>query len=91
MHRTLENSGYDVIVGVRKGGSFDKAKEDGFDVKPVAQAAEEADIVMILLPDEQQPDVYENEIKAGLKPGNALACCSRVQYPFQTDSSSRVC
>ncbi len=71
--QNLRDSGYDVIIGVRKGKSFDKAVEDGFDVKTVAEASKEADVVMILLPDEQQPDVYENEIKPGLEPGNALA------------------
>ncbi|MEQ6376674.1 ketol-acid reductoisomerase [Bacillaceae bacterium S4-13-56] len=69
----LKESGFDVVVGLRKGGSWDKAVEDGVDVKSVAEATSEADVVMILLPDEMQPKVYEESIKPNLQPGNALA------------------
>ena len=58
----LKDSGFDVVVGVRPGGSFDAAKADGVDVKTVAEAAAEADIIQILLPDERQKAVYEAEI-----------------------------
>lgn len=81
--QNLRDNGYDVIVGVRAGKSFDKAKEDGFDVKSVKDAAKEADLVMILLPDEQQPDVYENEIKDGLVEGNALAFAHGFNIHFK--------
>ncbi|MED4530909.1 ketol-acid reductoisomerase [Metabacillus fastidiosus] len=67
-----KESGVDVIVGVRKGGSFDKAVADGHQVFTVAEAVEQADLVMVLLPDEQQAKVYQEEIKPGLKAGNAL-------------------
>ncbi|MEQ6390546.1 ketol-acid reductoisomerase [Bacillaceae bacterium S4-13-58] len=69
----LKESGFDVVVGLRKGRSWDKAVEDGVDVKSVAEATSEADVVMILLPDEMQPKVYEESIKPNLQPGNALA------------------
>ncbi|SET04815.1 ketol-acid reductoisomerase [Salinibacillus kushneri] len=69
----LKENGFDVVVGLRKGKSWDKAVEDGVDVKSVADAVEESDVVMVLLPDELQPDVYENQIKPNLAPGNALA------------------
>lgn len=69
----LKESGFDVVVGLRKGKSWDKAVEDGVNVQKVSDAVAEADVVMVLLPDEHQPQVFENEIKPNLTPGNALA------------------
>jgi ketol-acid reductoisomerase len=71
--QNLRDSGFDVVVGLRQGGSWDKAKNDGFQVLPVSEAAAVADVVMVLLPDEHQPKVYNEEIKPNLAPGNALA------------------
>ncbi|SOC06268.1 ketol-acid reductoisomerase [Ureibacillus xyleni] len=68
----LKESGFDVVVGVRPGKSFDQAKEDGVAVKTVAEAAAEADVIQILLPDERQKAVYEAEIAPHLTPGKAL-------------------
>lgn len=68
----LKESGFDVVVGVRPGKSFDQAKEDGVDVKTVAEAAAEADVIQILLPDERQKAVYEAEIAPHLTTGKAL-------------------
>ncbi|MBD1381168.1 ketol-acid reductoisomerase [Metabacillus arenae] len=68
----LKESGADVVVGVRKGKSFDKAVEDGHNVYTVAEAAEQADVIMVLLPDEQQQKVYDAEIKQHLTSGKAL-------------------
>ncbi|WP_407268211.1 ketol-acid reductoisomerase [Radiobacillus sp. PE A8.2] len=68
----LKESGFDVVVGLRKGGSWDKAVEDGVEVQSVADATAVADVVMILLPDEYQPKVYEESIKPNLQQGNAL-------------------
>ena len=56
--QNLRDSGVDVIIGIRPGKSANKAKEDGFEVFTVKEAAEQADVVMILLPDESQPVVY---------------------------------
>ncbi len=70
----LQDSGVKVTVGLRKGGaSWDKAKKAGLAVKEVAAAVKEADVVMILVPDEQQADLYKNEIEPNLKKGAALA------------------
>jgi len=70
----LKDSGVNVIVGLYPGSkSAPKAKDAGLTVYPVAEAAEKADIIMILLPDEVQKTVYEHEIKPGLKSGNVLA------------------
>ncbi|ALC92180.1 ketol-acid reductoisomerase [Bacillus sp. FJAT-18017] len=68
----LKESGFDVVVGVRQGRSWNKAQEDGLDVRPVDEATAQADVVMVLLPDEQQPKVYQESIKDNLKPGAAL-------------------
>lgn len=68
----LRESGFDVVVGLRGGKSWNKAVEDGVDVRPVAEAVAAADVVMVLLPDELQPKVYEESIKPNLKAGDAL-------------------
>lgn len=70
--RNLKDSGFDVVVGVRPGQSFDQAKQDGLEVTTVAEAAAGADVVMVLLPDERQKAVYEAEIKPALTAGKAL-------------------
>ena len=69
----LKDSGVNVVVGLRQGGSWKKAKAAGFEVLSVADATKKADVVMILLPDENQPVVYKNEIEPNLKQGAALA------------------
>ncbi len=69
----LKDSGVKVIIGLRPdGNSFAKAKNAGFEVYSVKEAAEKADVIMILLPDEIHGDVYNNEIKPGLKAGKYL-------------------
>jgi ketol-acid reductoisomerase len=70
----LQDSGVKVTVGLRKGGaSWDKAKKAGLAVKEVSDAVKEADVVMVLVPDEQQNAVYYSEIASNLKKGAALA------------------
>src|SRR5690625_1310020 len=69
----LRESGFDVTVGLRQGKSQQKAEEDGFTVLPVAEAVKNADVTMVLLPDEQQAHVYNDQIKDNLKEGSALA------------------
>ncbi len=69
----LSESGVDVRVGLREGsGSKKKAQEAGLKVTSVAEAAEEADVVMILLPDTEQKGVYDEEIEAHLEQGDCL-------------------
>ena len=55
----MRDSKLKVIIGSREGKSFDKAKEDGFDVYPIEEAVKKADIVHMLLPDEIQPEIYK--------------------------------
>ncbi len=69
----LRDSGLDVRVGLRPGKSWDAAKEEGLHVLPVAAAAEEGDIIMILVNDEFQADLYRESIKPHLKAGKAIA------------------
>jgi len=69
----LSESGMDVRVGLREGGgSWAKARNAGLRVLPVREAAREGDIVMILVPDEHQPQLYETEIRPGLAAGKSL-------------------
>jgi ketol-acid reductoisomerase len=69
----LKDSGIDVRVGLYEGSkSRAKAEEAGLTVKTVAEAADEADVIMILLPDTKQKSVYEAEILPGLREGKAL-------------------
>lgn len=68
----LKDSGMNVIIGIRKGGSWKKAEDAGFQVMTPADAAKKADIVMILLPDEFQADIYNSEIGPNLKKGAYL-------------------
>jgi ketol-acid reductoisomerase len=69
----LKDSGVDVVVGLRDGsGSVDIAKADGLRVESIADAASLGDVVMVLLPDEKQAEVWEAEIKDGIAPGNLL-------------------
>ena len=70
--RNLKDSGFDVVVGVRAGKSFDQAKADGLEALSVKEASEKADIIMILLPDERQKQVYEAEIEPALTKGKSL-------------------
>lgn len=70
--QNLRDTGHNVVIGIREGKSAEAAREDGFDVKPVADAAKEADVVMILAPDEIQGGLYDGEIADNLEAGNAL-------------------
>jgi len=69
----LMDSGIDVRVGLYEGSpSRAKAEAAGLTVKSVADAADEADVIMILLPDTKQKKIYEDEILPGLRDGKAL-------------------
>ncbi|MDA3846144.1 MAG: ketol-acid reductoisomerase [Vallitaleaceae bacterium] len=69
----LHESGVKVIVGLYEGSkSWAKAEEAGLKVAVAAEAAKAADIIMILLPDEKQADIYIESIAANLEPGNSL-------------------
>jgi ketol-acid reductoisomerase (EC 1.1.1.86) len=69
----LRDSGVSVIIGLRKGKSWQKANEEGFEVFSVPEAVQRADLIQILLPDEQQAAVYRNEIQPHLREGMCLS------------------
>jgi ketol-acid reductoisomerase len=69
----LKDSGVDVVVGLRPGSSSRaKAEEHGLEVLDVGEAAKRGDVVMVLLPDEKQGEVWREEIAAGIEPGDLL-------------------
>uniref|UniRef100_E6QQX8 Ketol-acid reductoisomerase type 1 n=1 Tax=mine drainage metagenome TaxID=410659 RepID=E6QQX8_9ZZZZ len=70
----LKDSGVNVLVGLRRdGASWSKAEAAGLQVREVAAATKQADFVMLLVPDEQQADVYAQEIAPNMKAGSTLA------------------
>ncbi|MFW7349605.1 MAG: ketol-acid reductoisomerase [Pigmentiphaga sp.] len=72
--QNLNDSGVKVVVGLRKGGaSWDKAANAGLTVKEVNEAVKEADVVMILLPDENIAKVYAENVGPNMKKGAVLA------------------
>jgi ketol-acid reductoisomerase len=69
----LKDSGVSVVVGLRgDSASAPKARDDGLEVMSVADAASHGDVVMVLLPDERQGDLWNEEISDGIAPGNLL-------------------
>jgi ketol-acid reductoisomerase len=69
----LHDSGQDVVVGLYKGSkSWAAAEKDGLKVAPVADAAKMGDVVMILLPDQTQRQVFDESIRGGLGKGKML-------------------
>ena len=72
--QNLTDSGVEVTVGLRKGGaSWSKVEKAGIKVEEVAKAVKGADVVMMLLPDENIPAVYYNDVEPNIKKGAALA------------------
>ena len=68
----LRDSGVDVIVGVRRGKSWEKAEREGFEVYEVGEAVSKADVILYLLPDMVQPEVWMNEVEPNLKDGTVV-------------------
>ena len=72
--QNLNDSGVKVTVGLRRGGaSWDKVAKAGLKVAEVAEAVKAADVVMILLPDENIADVYKNDVEPHIREGASLA------------------
>ncbi|MCS7208085.1 MAG: ketol-acid reductoisomerase [Fimbriimonadales bacterium] len=68
----LRDSGIRVIVGARQGLSWERAHADGFEVCPIADAVQRAEVLMLLVNDEQQPRLYAEQIAPALRPAHAL-------------------
>jgi len=89
----LRGSGADVVIGARPGGKgAQQALSDGFDVKTVAEAAAEGQLIAVLTPDMSHEDIFQSEILPGLNEGNALLFAhgftvlyERVQPPANVD------
>ena len=83
--QNLNDSGVKVVVGLRKGGaSWSKVEKAGLKVAEVADAVKAADVVMILLPDEQIATVYKNDVAPHIKQGASLVFAHgfNVHYGF---------
>ena len=80
----LKDSGVNVVVGLYEGSKSKAAAEShGLKVLPVAEAVKQADVTMILIPDEKQADVYKSEIAPNLKDGSALAFAHGFNISFK--------
>ena len=82
--QNLKESGVNVIVGLREtSSSVQKAKDVGLEVYSIEEAAEKGDIVMMLVPDEMQADVYKAEVAQHMKAGNVLCFAHGFNIHFQ--------
>ena len=83
--QNLKDSGHDVRVGLREGsGSWSRAEEAGLPVRPTADAAAEADVIMVVLPDTAHGAVYTTEIAPNLKAGDMLMFAHGFSVHFGT-------
>ena len=81
----LKESGVDVVIGLHDGSkSVDKARNSGFEVLSVAEATKISDLVMLLIPDENQADVYSEDIESNLKKGASLGFAHGFNIHFET-------
>ena len=81
--QNLKSSGVKVLVGLRKDSpSWAKAEGAGLTVKTVGEAAREAEVVMMTLPDETTADIYREEIEPFLQPGDYLAVAHGFNIHF---------
>ncbi|AAC07240.1 ketol-acid reductoisomerase [Aquifex aeolicus] len=80
----LRDSGLNVIIGLHEGSrSREKAKADGFEVYTPREAAKRADIIMFLIPDTVQPEVYKNEVEPELNSSKTLAFAHGFNIHFR--------
>jgi ketol-acid reductoisomerase len=68
----LRDSGLNVIIGLRKGKSWDEATKDGFSVYEINEAVKRSDVLLILIPDMVQPSVWNENISTHIKPGTVV-------------------
>jgi ketol-acid reductoisomerase len=70
--QNLRDSGIMVLVGARPGLSWERAQSDGFEVCPIPEAVQRGDVLMLLVNDEHQPQLYKEQITPSLRTGHAL-------------------
>ena len=81
----LKDSGVDVVVGLYEGSkSWEKAEQQGLRVALVADASEDSDIIMMVLPDHSMADVYEQSIEPHLLPGKTLMFAHGFNIHYET-------
>ncbi|HCK71155.1 MAG TPA: ketol-acid reductoisomerase, partial [Planctomycetaceae bacterium] len=81
--QNLRDSGCNVIIGQRPGSAnYDLAVEHGFEPMSLADATSQGDLVNVLLPDEVQGDIYSNQIRDNLSPGNIIMCSHGFNVHF---------
>lgn len=81
--QNLRDSGCNVVIGQRPGSAnYDLAVSHKFEPMSIAEATKTADVVNVLLPDEVQGDIYRNEIRDNLSPGNVLMCSHGFNIHF---------
>jgi ketol-acid reductoisomerase len=83
--KCLRDSGLKVILGLRSGGnSWKRGIVDGFEVRPIDEAAEKGDIIHLLIPDTAQPMVYRDQIRRRLTTGKTLCFSHGFNIHFKT-------
>ncbi|KXH74636.1 MAG: hypothetical protein AM326_09755 [Candidatus Thorarchaeota archaeon SMTZ-45] len=85
----LKDSGLEVLVGNIHDEYWDMAKEDGFEVLEIQEAAKRAKIILFLIPDELQPSIFETQIKPTLERDKVLCFASGYNITFETISVSQ--
>jgi len=79
----LRDSGLRVIVGNIMDASLERARQDGFKALPIADACAQADVIMLLVPDEVMPEVYEKDVAPQLQPDKVLNFASGYNVAFE--------
>ena len=81
----LKDSGIDVVIGLHENSkSAEKARNSGFNVMTVAEATKTSDLIMLLIPDENQADVYNEDIEPNLQKGASLGFAHGFNIHFET-------
>jgi ketol-acid reductoisomerase len=78
----IRDAGVRTIVGNISDASFERARADGFETYGIAEACRLADVIMLLVPDEIMPGVYEQHVKPHLKTGKTIAFASGYNIAF---------
>ena len=78
----LRDSGVEVLIGNQRDEAAEQAERDGFGVFPIPEASKRAGAVMMLIPDEVMPTVYEEQVASQLEPGNLLVFASGYNVAF---------
>ena len=78
----LRDSGVEVVVGNRRDAALQQAEQDGFQVRPIAEAVRGADVVFLLIPDEAMPQVYREAVAPNLREGACLVFASGYNVAF---------